>query len=518
MARSRKIANVYAELSVKDKMTVGLQRASKSLSKFGDKVNRDLGQALSTGMAGAFLAAGAAAGAAFYKGISEASKMEVMETQFAALLKSEEAAMQLIEKLRKMNVESPLGVVDFSKGAKQLLGVRMTVDETTDALNKLSAISMGNAENFESLVRAFAQARSAGRLMGQEVLQFVNAGFNPLAEISIKTGESMAALKKRMEEGKISFQEVAAAITSATDKGGLFYQMNEKMARTFEGKMQKLNDNITQFYIALGKPIMERLKPELDKLNSYDFSKLGEKLGNALTFAVSAYTNGKIFEVMTLRGLAAFDDLGHSLRQALAAGINAAFDLLAEKTKTGGKNFMTFVGDVIAEYGGDEGVKDRWRDIKNREALNESMSQGYSPLGGGAPKGGPSFMDRFERYMTAGEAGGSETARKLREDADLIWNAEKLRQQKEREIRSMPEMMGPPAPMTPPAESISAAIEAAKRDSPWESSSYEVNAYQRRGLSLNEGGMQQVTKQETILSQIRDILKSIERQPAGAVF
>lgn len=38
MARSRSIGNVYAELSVKDKMTAGLNRAQKSLGKFADKV------------------------------------------------------------------------------------------------------------------------------------------------------------------------------------------------------------------------------------------------------------------------------------------------------------------------------------------------------------------------------------------------------------------------------------------------------------------------------------------------
>jgi hypothetical protein len=328
----------------------------------------------------------------------------------------------------------------------------------------------------------------------------------------------MASLKKRMEESKISFQEVAAAITSATDKGGLFYQMNEKMARTFEGKMQKLNDNITQFYIALGNPIMEKMKPELDKLNAYDFSKLGQNLGDSISTGLSGITTDTTWKVMSLRGLAAFGDLGHSLGQALAAGINAAFDVLAEKTKTGGKDFMTFIGDMAVKYGGDQGVKDRWQEIKNREALNNAMSQGFSPLGGGAPKADTlaGFTALFERYMTAGEAGGSETARKLREDADLIWNAEKLRQQKERELRSMPEQFGPPAPVIPNV--TASVVEAVKMDRNWESSSYEVNAYQRRGLSLNEGGMQQVTKQETLLSQIRDILKSIERQPAGAVF
>ncbi len=82
MAGSRKITSIYAELSVKDSMSAALNRASKSLSKFGSRVNKDLGQSLTNGLRNSFFASGALAGAAFYKGITEASKMEVMETQF----------------------------------------------------------------------------------------------------------------------------------------------------------------------------------------------------------------------------------------------------------------------------------------------------------------------------------------------------------------------------------------------------------------------------------------------------
>ena len=35
-------------------------------------------------------------------------------------------------------------------------------------------------------------------------MQIVNAGFNPLQEISKKTGKSVAELKKEMERGAIS--------------------------------------------------------------------------------------------------------------------------------------------------------------------------------------------------------------------------------------------------------------------------------------------------------------------------
>ena len=67
----------------------------------------------------------------------------------------------------------------------------------------LGDVSQGNKERFDSLTLAFAQVGSAGKLSGQDLLQFVNAGFNPLNEISKMTGESMAELKERMSAGGV---------------------------------------------------------------------------------------------------------------------------------------------------------------------------------------------------------------------------------------------------------------------------------------------------------------------------
>lgn len=45
---------------------------------------------------------------------------------------------------------------------------------------------MGNNEKFSSMTLAFAQMSAAGRLMGQDLNQMINAGFNPLQVISEK--------------------------------------------------------------------------------------------------------------------------------------------------------------------------------------------------------------------------------------------------------------------------------------------------------------------------------------------
>ena len=68
---------------------------------------------------------------------------------------------------------------------------------------------------------------ASGRLMGQDLLQMINAGFNPLSEISRKTGKSIGVLKEEMEKGKISAEMVTQAFYSATQAGGQFHGMTD---------------------------------------------------------------------------------------------------------------------------------------------------------------------------------------------------------------------------------------------------------------------------------------------------
>jgi tape measure domain-containing protein len=111
---------------------------------------------------------------------------------------------------------------------------------------------------------AFAQCSSAGRLMGQDLLQMINAGFNPLQEISKKTGKSMAVLKKEMEDGSISVGMVKQAFIDATSEGGRFYQMTDKQANTLNGKWSTMKDGIAAVARTIGNDLAPTAKSVLD--------------------------------------------------------------------------------------------------------------------------------------------------------------------------------------------------------------------------------------------------------------
>ena len=112
---------------------------------------------------------------------------------------------------------------------------------------------MGDSQKFGSLTLAFSQMSAAGRLMGQDLNQMINAGFNPLQVISEKTGKSIAQLKKEMESGAISFQMVADAFSSATAEGGKFHGMIEKSADGIRNAQNQLTGAIQDTLNSIGE-------------------------------------------------------------------------------------------------------------------------------------------------------------------------------------------------------------------------------------------------------------------------
>ena len=68
-------------------------------------------------------------------------------------------------------------------------------------------------------------------------MQFINAGFNPLRELSQMTGKSYQELQEMMSKGQITVEAVEAAMKHATDAGGQFHGMMDATSKTVSGKL-----------------------------------------------------------------------------------------------------------------------------------------------------------------------------------------------------------------------------------------------------------------------------------------
>jgi tape measure domain-containing protein len=224
-----------------------VQSLSSSLDKLGSKLS-SFGSSLTVGLTAPLVLLGKQL-------FTNAASFEQIAVSFEVFTGSAEVAKNMLGQLKDMALKSPMQFQDITKGAQTLLGYGLTAQQVIPITQRLGDISGGNSDKFSRLALAFGQVNAAGRLMGQETRQMINAGFNPLQAISDKTGESMASLTKRMHDGQISVQEVADAMKYATSEGGRFYGMLDKQSQTLQGQFNKLSESITFAFAEIGQSL-----------------------------------------------------------------------------------------------------------------------------------------------------------------------------------------------------------------------------------------------------------------------
>lgn len=214
-------------------------------------------------------------------------EMQMLEKSFETLLGGKSASAKLLGEIKQFAIESPLSITGISKAEQTLLGFNVEAEKTIPILKQIGDISMGDEQRFQSLTLAFAQMSSTGKLMGQDLLQMINAGFNPLVEMSRKTGKSIADLKSEMEKGAISSEMVADAFRSATSEGGKFYGMAKKQAEGIKGLQAQIQGSIQEMMNNIGKSsegfVTTAYKGVKDLIDNY------EKVGRILASLVVTY-------------------------------------------------------------------------------------------------------------------------------------------------------------------------------------------------------------------------------------
>ena len=222
--------------------------------------------------------------------INVRTQMESYETSLEAMLRSKEKADAMLGTFREMAATTPLTLGALAGGAQTMLGFGLASESIVPHLKAIGDISGGNAEKFSSLVLSFSQMSSVGKLMGQDLLQMINAGFNPLEEISRKTGKSIGVLKEEMSKGAITSKMVQDAFISVTQEGGRFNGMLEKQGQglmglqaQFQGAWETMLNNIGQGQEGV---IQNGYKLAIDLIKNYE--KVGQVLAG-IVIAVGAY-------------------------------------------------------------------------------------------------------------------------------------------------------------------------------------------------------------------------------------
>lgn len=213
-------------------------------------------------------------------------EFQSMQTAIETMV-GKDVASGLMAQLKEMAKISPLTLTDMVNAEKMMLGFNIQAEDTVRYLQALSDISMGDSVKFKSLTLAFSQMSAAGKLMGQDLNQMINAGFNPLQLIAEKTGKSISTLKDEMSKGAVSAEMVQQAFIDATSAGGKFYQMSENASKTINGQLSMMQDALDNAFNEMGQAsegvIMEGIQLTTTLIQNY------ETVGKVLVGLVATY-------------------------------------------------------------------------------------------------------------------------------------------------------------------------------------------------------------------------------------
>lgn len=297
----------------------------RKLSKDVDESSKGFGRLEKA--AGAFFTLNAAKDFA-QKIFTVRSEIESLQTSFRVLVGDKGKADALFQSIKEFAVTTPMQMNDLAAAAQTMMGFGIPLEQIMDNLKAIGDVSMGDAQKFQGLALSFSQMTAAGKLMGQDLMQMINAGFNPLAIISERTGKSIGALKEEMEKGAISADMVRQAFVDATSEGGKFNGMLEEQSKTLRGAYSNLQGAIDDMLNDVGEKTQGVFASAMDAATY--MAKNYETVGKIILTVVAAFGAYKAVLMVTTalqKGMALASSV--SAFMSLAKSVTSAKDAMA---------------------------------------------------------------------------------------------------------------------------------------------------------------------------------------------
>lgn len=246
------------------KMQNEFKKAEKGAESLTDKLGK-IGLAIQ-GIKGIAQGVMGAIQPIFEEGLSRDASVAGLST----LLGSKEDAKRYAKELRDEAMSQLYGAGNVTDAARTMMSFGIDSTKTKDMLKAISDIAGGNQQSFNSLVLAFSQATSLGKLQGQDKLQMIGAGFNPLTQIAKDLTElrgvevTVAEVDEMMSKGQISADMLATAFKNATKEGGTYFGATNEQMQGLNGMIKTIQSSTSDMFATLYEqltPLAEAVLP-----------------------------------------------------------------------------------------------------------------------------------------------------------------------------------------------------------------------------------------------------------------
>ena len=188
--------------------------------------------------------------------------MEYYTTSFTVMTGSADKASETVKKLADIGATTPFDMPQLADATSLLMNFGFSADDAVDSMMMLGDISQGNADKLDTIARAYGKMNSAQKVSLESINMMIDAGFNPLQEISEKTGESMQSLYDRVSKGKMSVDEITESMQRSTSEGGKYFQSMDAQSQTLDVRLLTLSDTVNSKLGEALQPILQKAADE----------------------------------------------------------------------------------------------------------------------------------------------------------------------------------------------------------------------------------------------------------------
>lgn len=255
------------------------------------------------------------------------AEFEKQKIALGSLLQSQDKANELFGQITNLAVRSPFTIKELNSYTKQLAAYNIQYENLFDTTKMLADVSAGLGVDMQRLILAFGQVKAATVLRGTEVRQFTEAGFGILGELAKYYTElegrlvSVGDVQDRITKKMVKFADVEEIFKRVTSAGGMFYNMQEKLAQTLAGRWSNLTDRIELMMNEIGQSNMAIFNALIGVAST--LAENWELVATALSLAVPAFASFKVQSAMAARGLTLFGKQA-SITSLAVKGLSAA--------------------------------------------------------------------------------------------------------------------------------------------------------------------------------------------------
>lgn len=340
---------------------------------------------------------------------------EATRVSLETMIGSADKANKVIEQAVALANKSPYALPEITGGVRSLIAFGEANETAVATLSRIGDVASGVNAPIGEIAEIYGKARVAGTLFAEDINQLTGRGIPIIQEFAKQLGVSEGEVKKLASQGGVTFPMLEQAFHDLTGEGGKFNGMMAKQSGTFKGLLSTLADGWDTVKTKLAAPVMEKLKPLLEKgIGLMDkmaakAEKVGKTIGDWVDYIQGSFEAGDGFTSLLGDFKIGLVEAANSFLKMMHVGVLTLIGLMQEKNPFSSKADVSKTASEVAKT------------YLGRGPLAETLQEAYA--------------ERDERVKLAANA-NEERRRRKQAEQDQAADAESERVRTPEEIEA----------------------------------------------------------------------------------